>query len=84
MNKMQAVNNKALRRAVGTPPPYSETMEAIHQRLGIVPINTRLFKLAQKVWGRLEEVKENIIMMSRKLSKVIQQDIIIGGQECNQ
>ena len=52
-HKLQVVQNKYLRWAVGEPPPYNTTIEDLHRLYKMEPINKRLEKQAKKLWEKV-------------------------------
>ena len=52
---LQAVQNTALKRAHGLVPPYLNTMEELHTRSTLEPLNVRMHRLASKTWQNLME-----------------------------
>ena len=52
--KLQRVQNAAIKWIANWTFPYSTTMEAEHERLGLEPLNTRIHRMSRKSWQRLE------------------------------
>ena len=52
ISKMQAVQNRALRRAFRDSPPYRSTIKELHEYLELEPLNVRFHRLANKTWDR--------------------------------
>lgn len=51
--KLQSIQNKAIRWANGDRPPYTTTIEELHHRYKLEPINIRNFKQAYNIWEKL-------------------------------
>ena len=56
LKKLQAIQNKATRRASGDIPPYFTTMETLHNRFKLEPLNIRIHRLGNRTWDRLTSV----------------------------
>ena len=54
LQKLQAVQNKALRWATNTTYPTRITNEQLHNTLNMQPINIRLHNRAKNIWAKLE------------------------------
>ena len=52
MGKVQAVQNKCLRRICKETPPYHNTIKVLHERHKLEPLNLRIHRLAKKSWER--------------------------------
>ena len=68
INKMQSVQNRALRRAYKDSPPYYNTMEELHTRSKLEPMNVRLHRLANRSWDRLSNIDPQIIDQSAEMN----------------
>lgn len=53
--KLQVIINKTLRWINGDRPPYSTTIEQLHEQLNIIPINLQLFNQNYNLWTRMRE-----------------------------
>ena len=56
--KLQAVQNKAIRRASKQLPPYTTKIQELHELYNIEPLNIRTHSQAQRVWTKLEEMED--------------------------
>lgn len=61
MKKIQAVQNKALRRAFKQVPPYYNTTEDLHQQSKMEPLNQRLHRLSNKTWDNINSLDNELI-----------------------
>ena len=66
--KLQSIQNRALRRALRQRPPYFNTIEELHQQLGMEPLNTRLHRLATKTWQSLEIDEPQLVESSTAIN----------------
>ena len=57
ISKLQKVQNRALRFATNERYPYTMNTVEIHTLTKTEPINIRLFKRAQKIWKRLDDLE---------------------------
>ena len=58
--KLQRVQNRAVRWIANWVPPYRETLEETHMRLGLEPLNVRIHRMSRKVWQRVEAYDEEV------------------------
>ena len=56
IQKLQKIQNRALRFATNQRYPYTMTTKQIHEHTKTTPINIRLHNRAKKIWDRLEEL----------------------------
>ncbi|XP_068225475.1 uncharacterized protein [Palaemon carinicauda] len=68
MSKMQAVQNKALRRAFKEVPPYFNKILDLHQLSKLEPLNVRFHRLSQKTWDKLAIDDDDLYAITRTLS----------------
>ena len=68
LSKLQAVQNKALRRAYGDTPPYRSTIRELHMFKKLEPLNVRFHRLGNKTWKRLIEIDNSIPEKSVRLN----------------
>ena len=68
LSKLQAVQNKALRRAFGDSPPYYSTIKELHTYRKLEPLNVRFHRLGNKSWKRLCEIDNTIPEASIRLN----------------
>ena len=57
---LQRVQNQAVRWIANWVPPYTETQEEAHMRLGLEPLNVRIHRMSRKVWQRVEAYDEEV------------------------
>lgn len=67
---MQAIQNKALRRAFGDTPPYFATIKDLHLATKLEPLNVRLHRLANRSWDRLSVSDPGIVEQSNALNQM--------------
>ena len=60
MRNMQKIQNRNLRIINKNDNNDYTTMEQLHDHYNIEPINTRLFKAAQKLWNKFQEKEADI------------------------
>lgn len=51
--KLQSIQNRALRWVNGDLPPYETTVEELHNKYKLEPLNIRNFRLAYNAWDRI-------------------------------
>lgn len=56
--KLQAIQNRALRWVNGDTPPYHTTCEDLHEKYNIKPVNVKCFEASYKIWGKLRDLQE--------------------------
>ena len=69
MNKLQAVQNTALRRVFGQIPPYYTTCEDLHKLVNLETINCRLHRLGCRTWERLAITDPDLVDQSNELNQ---------------
>ena len=52
-HKLQIIQNKFLRWAVGDPPPYHTNIEELHRLYKLEPLNKRMERQAKKIWNKI-------------------------------
>ena len=67
MNKIQAVQNKCLRRICKERPPYNNTIKTLHERHNLETMNCRIHRLATKTWEKTGNINDTTTK-SRELS----------------
>ena len=65
-NKLQAIQNRALKSFIIRPDSHHITAEELHQRAKLVPLNQVLHAHAQKTWA---SIREGIPDLYNKLSR---------------
>ena len=68
IHKFQAVQNTALRRAFKQTPPYLNTVEDLHRRAGIEPLNVRFHRLGERTWEKLAITDYELVARSSELN----------------
>ena len=69
LNKLQAVQNRAVRRAFGQIPPYQSTCQFLHELIKLEPLNTRFHRLGCRTWDRLARSDLDLIEQSNALNE---------------
>ena len=54
--KMQSLLNKTLRWINGDVPPYTTTIEDLHNKYKMTPLNVKIFHQNEKVWERIHQL----------------------------
>ena len=67
LHKLQIIQNKALRLATHSIPPYLNTIEELHKQHQLEPINTRIYRLANRTWDRMSSTTPHIVEQSHEL-----------------
>ena len=68
IQKFQAVQNTALRRAFKQTPPYLNTVEDLHRRAGLEPLNVRFHRLGERTWEKLAISDYELVARSSELN----------------
>lgn len=56
LQKLQAVQNKALRWINGDRPPYTTRIQELHQIHNLTPLNVKIFEAALRTWDTIRDI----------------------------